>query len=169
MSSIMFLFIKCLHHNHWGWEFYNNMLLYFQWLPPRFCLWLLVYCVCTRLQSDTDEGDTSRSRDTAELMDLSQASQRQPNLASNRMKNKGNEFKRDSPSSSFGPRRNKKRKGSKRLTSHLIYTTASIHHLWQSKSPFFHPPKGERLVMKRGFLKEKLFILPQIKICLKLT
>lgn len=103
----------------------------------------LVYCVCLRLQSDTDQGDTSRSQETAELMDLSQASQRQANLASNRMKNKGNEFKRDSPLSSFGPRRNKRRKGSKLLTSHLIYTTSSIHHLWQSKSPFFHPPKGE--------------------------
>lgn len=126
------------------------MLLHFHWLLPQFCLWLLVYCVC--LQSDTDEGDTSRSRDTAELMDLSQASQRQPNLASNRMKNKGIEFKRDSPSSSFGPRRKKKRKRSKRLIS------PHLHHSIHPSSvpvqiPIF-PSPWRRMQWKRIFSKK---------------
>lgn len=82
------------------------------------------------LLSDTVKGDALHCQDTLELMDLSQASKLQLNLASNRTNNKGNQFKRDSPSSSFGPR-DEKGKGSKRLTSHLIYTATSIHHPWQ--------------------------------------
>lgn len=58
------------------------------------------------------------------------------------MKHKGKEFKRLSLSSSFGLKGGKKEKVSeRRLTSHLIYTMASIHHPWQSKSPSFHSPE----------------------------
>lgn len=42
------------------------------------------------------------------------------------------------------------------FTSHLIYTMASIHHLWESKVYF---PKGGEFVMRRGLFKLFLFRL----------
>lgn len=56
---------------------------------------LFIFLRLSRLESDTGWGDTCSSRDTAELMDLSQAFERQQ--TSEGMKHKGKEFKRLSP------------------------------------------------------------------------
>lgn len=97
-------------------------------------------------------------------MDLSQASERQQSPASEGMKHKSKEFKRLALSSSFGPQKRQKRKVSRqRLTSHLIYTTASIHHPWQSKSPSFHSPKEGEFVMRRGLLKKKVVFISSLR------
>ncbi len=135
-------------------KYYCASSCFFAWhlsVSVSLCLSISVFLTC--LQSDTDYGDACSSWDTAQLMDLSRASERQQSPASEGMKHKGKEFKRFSLSSSFGLKRHQKKEKWASNVSHLTSSTLRLPSIIcgsLNPNPF--------IPLRRGVSNEERFV-----------